>query len=94
MGYYIQTDTNHGKAEQIAKKFNGNIVDELTAGMTMMDRDKAVIVVVDNGPFEAAAFAYNNSEFMEFTSIADCRPRKFVIIDRQIAKEQTGYRGD
>jgi len=94
MGYYIQTSGTHGKAQEIAKKFNGQVVDELDAGMAMMDRDKAVIVVVDNGPFEAAAFAYNDEEFKEFTRLDDPRPRQYVIIDRQVAKEQTGYRGD
>jgi len=93
MGYYIQTSGTHGKAREIAEKFDGQVVDELAAGMAMMDKDKAVIVVVNNGPFEAAAFAYNDEEFKEFTRLNDPRPRKFVVMYRQTAKDLTGYMG-
>ena len=94
MGYYIQTKDNHGKAEEIAREHGGKIVDELTAGMTMMDKDFAVIVVINNGPFEAAGFAFDDDEFKAFTALDDPRPRKFVILDRDTAKELTGYKYD
>ena len=94
MGYYIQTKDNHGKAEEIAREHNGKIVDELAAGMAMMDKNKGVIVVCDNGPFEAAGFAYDDDEFKAFTSLTDPRPKKFVVMDRKLAKELSGYRGD
>ena len=94
MGYYIQTKGTHGKAEEIAREHGGEIVDQLDAAMAMMDKSKAVICVVDNGPFEAAAFAFDDSEFKEFTRPEDPRSQKFVIIGREIAKMLSGYRGD
>jgi len=51
-----------------------------------------VIVVVDNGPFEAAAFAYSQREFDEFVSDRDPRPRQFVILDRAVAEKASGFK--
>ncbi len=45
-------------------------------------KDKAIICVVDNGPFEAAGFAYSQRE-LDFFSIPDGRPRTWVVMDRK-----------
>ena len=63
------------------------------AAVAMSEADKAVIIVVNNGPFEAAGFAYNQGEFEAFTQADDHRPRQFVVMDRAKAKELTGYKG-
>jgi hypothetical protein len=94
MGYYLQTGQSlHGKAQIIADEHGGEIVDQATAEVAMSDPTKAVICVVNNGPFEAAAFAYDMAEFREFTRPDETRPQTFVVMDREIAKRESGYTG-
>ena len=87
MGRYIQTEGNKNKAEEIAATYEGTIVSQLGAAKAINDPIMAVIVVVDNGFFEAAAYAYSQAEFEAFIQLTDKRPKKFVIIDRKIAEE-------
>jgi hypothetical protein len=87
MGRYIQTEGNKNKAEEIAATYEGTIVSQYGATKAINDPIMAVIVVVDNGPFEAAAYAYSQAEFEAFIQPTDKRPKKFVIIDRKIAEE-------
>jgi acyl-coenzyme A synthetase/AMP-(fatty) acid ligase len=94
MGYYIETSGRSGKAKAIADQHNGLLVDQATAKKFMDDKTKAVIVVVDNILFEAAAFAYSMGEFLEFHSPQDHRLKTYVVIDRAKAKKLTGYTGD
>jgi len=91
MGYYIETPGfNQGKAEIIAKEHGGKIVSFSVAKVEMNDPNKAVIIVVSNAMFEAAAFAYDMKEFNAFTqTYGDNKPKKFVILPRKIAKELT-----
>lgn len=91
MGYYVEVPKHHDKAEQIRDLFGGKIVDLKVASEAISDPTKGVIVVIDNGPFEAAGFAYNQQEFEEFTSRSDLRPKKYVILSRQKAEELTRY---
>ncbi len=51
-----------------------------------------VIVVVDNGFFEAAGFAYDLKEFDEFTRPQDMRRKNFVAIERDLAKNLTKFK--
>jgi hypothetical protein len=91
MGYYIQTPSVKGKAEYIATQYKGRIASYTKALDAMNDSTKGVIVVVDNGFFEAAGFAFNQSEFEAFTQLSDDRPREFVILDRDVAEKLSGY---
>lgn len=51
---------------------------------------KALIVLVDNGPFDAAGWVFDEREFKEFTDPTDSRPRSFWLMDLEVAKELTG----
>lgn len=90
MGYYIEVPENKGKAQQIVELYGGTIVPG-PLSFEDVTPDKAIICVVDNGPFEAAAFAFNQRELHYFSSL-DGRPRTWVILDRKKACELTGYR--
>ena len=54
--------------------------------------DKGLIVVVDNGMFEAAGFCYNEEEFKVFTDPRDYRHKQYVLINREDAEILSGYR--
>ena len=89
MGYYIQ-GPNIGKAGMLVTQHGGQIVDsppqyqDIPAG-------KAVICVVGNSLFDAAAFAYSEQELADFQLPNDVRPKTWVIMDRELAVTLTGY---
>lgn len=89
MGFYIQTSCSHHKAEQIAKAYDGRVIQK-PASFDEVPVDKALIVTMDNGPFEAAGWAYNRREFEVFTDPTDWRTKRYVLIDRQKAVELVG----
>lgn len=90
MGYYIQTESNHNKAEAIAKKFNGEIVSR-PATFSDIPIGKGLICIVDNILFEAAGFICDEREFNAFTQPSDARPHTWVLIDRADAERETNY---
>lgn len=91
MGYYIETSANHGKAQAIASDLNGEILPgRPTWGA--WPADKALIVVVDNGIFEAAGYAYDEKEYEAFSLEDDRRPKVYVLIDREDAEVYSGKR--
>ena len=90
MGYYINTGTNFDKAAEIVRQFGGFRVAKPDS-FASIPTDKALIVVVDNGAFEAAGFAYNQAEFNAFTEPEDSRPKEYVIMDRHKAEQLTGF---
>ena len=62
MGYYIETDSNRNKADYLLKNYNAVEIDR-PIYFQEIPEDMALLVVVDNGMFEAAAFAYDENEF-------------------------------
>lgn len=48
--------------------------------------DKGIICVVDNGFFQAAAFAYSQSELDEF-KVDDGRPKAWLLADSKLLEE-------
>jgi len=93
MGFYIEVPENTNKAEQIRDLYGGEIVQTVPLDYSKIPEGKALIVVVDNGLFEAAGFCFNEPEFRVFTDILELRPRKFVYLDRDKAEELSGFKG-
>lgn len=89
MGYYIEGPTK-GKAKYIVDNFNGEIVMYSHAHAVIRKPNVAVIIVLDNGPFEAAGYAYDEDEFHAFTLAMDNRPKTFILMNRSKANELTG----
>ena len=94
MGYYIQASSTHGKAEFIAKEYAGTLLPNPPGNFCDIPNDKALVVAFCNGPFEAAGVAFDEREFNVFLNPKDYRPKKFVLIDLEKAKELTGYKGE
>lgn len=91
MGWYIQTATSKGKAEIIASRNNGEIVGKDRAAEAMNTGSHDVVAVVDNGPFEAAAFCYSLAEFQAFSDPSDPRPVEYVLLPKGIGAKLSGY---
>ena len=92
MGYYIEVPEPEGKAQQIVDLYGGKII-SIPPSFEDITPGKAIICVMDNGPWEAAGFAYNQRELEAFSSY-DGRPRTWVIMDRKKACELTGFDGE
>lgn len=93
MGYYIETPWNKNKAMQICEAVPGTIVLDLADTFQFSDipEDKALICIVDNGPFEAAAYCYSPEELNEFRK-EDGRPKKWLLMPRDKAEKLSGYK--
>jgi hypothetical protein len=78
MGYYIQGDGPHHKAEFIIDKYAG----QLMLDPVFLDPAKGFVTVcvVNNGPFEAAAVAYSQEEFDAFNDPTDYRPKVWLKV--------------
>ena len=93
MGYYIETGTVKDKAEAIAQQLGAIQITVDEAEFFVKEQMGAVICVVDNGPFEAAAYCPSLDEFRAFTNPTDPRPKTWLMIE-DVAKvwELTGYK--
>jgi len=80
MGYYIETGTNHCKASLICREHGGVIIPR-PINYSDVPKGKALICVVTNPYFEAAAFCNTEQEFKEFTLVSDTRPKTWLLID-------------
>ena len=81
MGYYIQTAAPKGKTEAICKELSGIEISQDEAEFFVKEQMGAVICVVDNGPFEAAAYCYNLDEFRAFNLPDDPRPKTWLYVE-------------
>jgi len=93
MGYYVQTEGyTRDKAQRIAEAHDGVVLTVPPPGFSDVPAGKALICVVANGLFEAAAFCYSEREFIELTQDEhDWRRHTYVLIDWHKACELTGY---
>ncbi len=90
MGYYIQTPENLDKVHQIAGLYGGKIVPKPV--FSDVPADKALVVVISNVIFEAAALVYDQLEFDAFHEPGDDRKKQYVLLDRATAHKLAGYK--
>lgn len=87
MGYYLQTPgRNHEKAAALVARYGGHEISSPPASLAELPEDTALVCVVDNGPFEAAALAYCDEEMREFAAErfkADPRPTQWVVLNNK-----------
>jgi hypothetical protein len=91
MGYYIQGPIL-GKATFIQKEY-GALPIEQPKSFFEVTEGKALICIVNNGFFDAAAYIYDVREFTEFTDSYDDRPKIWLLMDANKAKELTDFKG-
>jgi hypothetical protein len=90
MGYYVQGPAI-GKAQFIVSEHDGVIISQPKEFNDVVN-DKAIICVVGNGAWEAAAYCYNEKEFEEFADPSDPRPKKWLVMDKDLAEELSGFK--
>jgi len=89
MGFYVETGSAKGKANVIEQRYGAIKVthDEARKAVVV---GLGVIVVLHNGPFEAAGFAFDVAEFDAFTS--DNRVKEYLMGDREKLAAAAGYK--
>lgn len=89
MGFYIETPHNNNKARYLIDT-EGAVEINRADAFDAMEEGCAVICVVDNGAFEAAAYVDSIKELIRF-SRADNRPKVWLKMDRKRAEELVGF---
>lgn len=93
MGFYIQRsdDDSKHKAEWLVDFYEGIVIDR-PKSFDSIPKSKALIIVVDNGNFEAAGYIYNENEWnMATQNSKDFRVKTFVLLDKKLAEKISGY---
>ena len=91
MGYYIQTPGfNKGKADIIIDKYDA-IETDPPKTFGAIPEGLGLVVVVDNGPFEAVAYVYSPAEFTEMVLQPDRRRKRYLYMDKIEAEKASGY---
>lgn len=83
MGYYIEVPQNKQKARQMVDLHNAKIALHKEHNF---DGPDALLCVVENGPFDAIAVAYDKEE-MESFDHDDGRPKTWLTIPKAKAME-------
>jgi hypothetical protein len=87
MGYYIEAPTDHGKADYLVTAYGA----EMLPFAPTWDEHSAIICVVNNGFFEAAALCYSATELADFNNAADRRHKTWLRMDKTTAHNLAGY---
>ena len=81
MGYYIETQQPKNKAAALKQNLDAIEITTDEAEFFIKEDMGAVVCVVDNGPFEAAAYCYNLDEFRAFNLPDDPRPKTWLYVE-------------
>ncbi len=84
MGYYIETPEPLHKALQLVLATDAETITKPT---WPPPKDKALVCVVENGIFDAAAICFSAHEFEAFNWPSDRRPKTWLIMDKSKAIE-------
>ena len=96
MGYYINESAPGknlpfvGKAPVLIKECKA--VESYPVPPSQLPDDRALVCVVLNGPFDAAALIFDDREYQDFSSSSDHRPKTWLTMDRAKAYELAGYK--
>lgn len=88
MGYYIEGPT-FNKADYLVKKYEGERTGPVHP--SLLPANTAIICVLHNRNFEAAAFCFDDDEFDEFYNDGTDRVKEWVLIPYDLAKKLTGF---
>ena len=90
MGYYIQVPKNQSKTQQLVELYGAVEVPKPTS-LANIPADKALVCVVSNDFFDAAAYAYSEQELREFSHPSDHRPKHWVLMNKVLVERLSGF---
>lgn len=83
MGFYIEVPENRNKAEQLKKLYHAQMVLR-PASVAEIPKDKILVCVVQNGPFDAIGIVFDQRELEDFSETRTGRPRTWMLLDREL----------
>ena len=86
MGKYIQTGKAKGKVLDLEREHGAKTVPAKDV-KHYFDQGYAIICVVDNSIFEAAAYCFDEDEIRDFMDQNDPRPKTWMTMDKTKAEE-------
>lgn len=89
MGYYIQTG-GAKKTQAIIDQHDAVRVTKDEARAALLE-GKGVVCVIEGGMFDAAGFMFDEQEFDEFADPQDTRRKVWLVMDRELAEELSGW---
>ncbi len=81
MGYYMEVPRHKGKAEQLERLHKGERIAFALLWEDIPD-NKFLIIVIDNGAFEAAGIAVSSQE-RDALILFDGRRREYVLVPKE-----------
>jgi len=94
MGYYINTPKIPKKGKTAFLKGSGAEIITLREAEKLinpLNKDWAVICVIDNGYFDAATYIFSAREFAEFSNPTDTRTKEWLKMTKIAAECMAGY---
>src|ERR1017187_7269992 len=93
MGFYIQIDTPKAKANALVIEHDATLLINGPPKWEEIPADKALICVVNNGAFEAAALCFDDNELHVFTMPDRGNQRKcwWLLMDKTLAHKLAHY---
>ena len=95
MGIYINRTSlgilpHRDKAKKLAIGAFAEFLDGPPVSFDAVPENKALICVVHNGPFDAAAWIYNEIEFNDFTDNRHSIPKTWMVAPKDLIELYTG----
>ena len=84
MGYYLQTQHPRNKAVQLCAEYPDARIIPQPETFDEIPEELALLCVVDNGPFEAAAYCQTQRDFDDFTDPEDIRPKVWMVMNKEM----------
>lgn len=82
MGKYVNHTTNGPLGPSFTEKCKGLIEDGAVKISQPTEFQENLVCVVNNGPFAAAGYVYNESEFSSFNVKSDDRPKQWFVWEK------------
>ena len=89
MGYYIQGSTTNKAGYCV--DYHGAVIIPQPKSLAEVPEGKALVCVVKNVFFDAAAYAYSEQEFKEFSAPSDHRPKTWLLMDKALVEKLSGF---
>lgn len=89
MGYYIQGPAK--KVDYILSTYNGVRLEKAPKSIIDLTEGQGLVCIVDNGPFQAAAFVFDDGELDAFTQPGDGRSKVWVSAPWELVSEASGF---
>lgn len=89
MGFYIETGERLHKGRFLVNNHAAKPITSDEARIMQADHD--IVVVVNNGLFEAACFAFDRSELESCLQPGDTRPKQCYALPKGVGARLSGY---